>query len=138
MLLCGYVHGYEGYAASEVGFGVRVAAALGVQTLIVTNASGGIDPTLVPGDIVAIADQLNLTGTSVLCGPNDERLGPRFVDMTDAYSPAAGAGRRGRAGGAGLTAARGGLRRRRRPGLRNAGRGARWAPGWWVCQRCTK
>jgi purine-nucleoside phosphorylase len=88
LLLCGRVHGYEGYAASEVGFGVRVAAALGVQTLIVTNAAGGIDPTMAPGEIVAIADQLNLTGTSALCGPNDERLGPRFVDMTDAYSPA--------------------------------------------------
>jgi len=88
LLLCGRVHGYEGYAASEVGFGVRVAAALGVQTLIVTNAAGGIDPTMAPGEIVAIADQLNLTGTSALSGPNDERLGPRFVDMTDAYSPA--------------------------------------------------
>ncbi len=88
LLLCGRVHGYEGYAASEVGFGVRVAAALGVQTLIVTNAAGGIDPTMAPGEIVAIADQLNLTGTSALGGPNDERLGPRFVDMTDAYSPA--------------------------------------------------
>ena len=88
LLLCGRVHGYEGYAAAEVGFGVRVAAALGVHTLIVTNAAGGIDPALTPGEIVAIADHLNLTGTSVLCGPNDERLGPRFVDMTDAYSPA--------------------------------------------------
>jgi purine-nucleoside phosphorylase len=88
LLLCGRVHGYEGYAASEVGFGVRVAAALGVQTLIVTNAAGGIDPTMTPGEIVAIADQLNLTGTSALSGPNDEKLGPRFVDMTDAYSPA--------------------------------------------------
>jgi len=88
LLLCGRVHGYEGYAASEVGFGVRVAAAMGVQTLIVTNAAGGIDPTMAPGEIVAIADQLNLTGTSALSGPNDERLGPRFVDMTDAYSPA--------------------------------------------------
>jgi purine-nucleoside phosphorylase len=88
LLLCGRVHGYEGYAACEVGFGVRVAAVLGVGTVIVTNVSGGIDPSLVPGEIVAIADQLNLTGASVLSGPNDERLGPRFVDMTDAYSPA--------------------------------------------------
>jgi purine-nucleoside phosphorylase len=88
LLLCGRVHGYEGYAASEVGFGVRVAAALGVGTLIVTNAAGGIDASFVPGEIVAIADQLNLTGASALSGPNDERLGPRFVDMTDAYSPA--------------------------------------------------
>jgi purine-nucleoside phosphorylase len=86
LLLCGRVHTYEGYAPCEVSFGVRVAAALGVGTLIVTNAAGGIDPLLVPGEIVAISDQLNLTGTSVLAGPNDERLGPRFVDMTETYS----------------------------------------------------
>ncbi len=87
LILCGRVHGYEGYDASEVGFGVRVAAALGARTLIVTNASGGIDPAMRPGEIVAISDHLNLTGTSPLSGPNDERLGPRFVDMTAAYSP---------------------------------------------------
>jgi len=88
LLLCGRVHGYEGYAASEVGFGVRVAAALGARTLIATNASGGVDPALSPGQIVAISDHINLTGASPLTGPNDERLGPRFVDMTDAYAPA--------------------------------------------------
>ncbi|HET6148685.1 MAG TPA: purine-nucleoside phosphorylase [Polyangia bacterium] len=88
LLLCGRVHVYEGYPACEVGFGVRVAAALGTTTLIVTNAAGGIDPSFVPGEIVAISDQLNLTGASVLSGPNDERLGPRFVDMSDAYAPA--------------------------------------------------
>jgi purine-nucleoside phosphorylase len=88
LVLCGRVHGYEGYDAGEVGFGVRVAAALGARTLIVTNASGGIEPTMQPGQIVAISDHLNLTGTSPLTGPNDERLGPRFVDMTAAYSPA--------------------------------------------------
>jgi purine-nucleoside phosphorylase len=88
LLLCGRVHGYEGYAASEVGFGVRVAAALGARTLVATNASGGVDPALTPGQIVAISDHINLTSTSPLTGPNDERLGPRFVDMTDAYAPA--------------------------------------------------
>lgn len=88
LLLCGRVHGYEGYAASEVGFGVRVSAALGARTLIVTNAAGGVNPAFVAGDIVAISDHINLTGSSPLTGPNDERLGPRFVDMTDAYSPA--------------------------------------------------
>ena len=88
LLLCGRVHGYEGYPPCEVGFGVRVAAALGVRTLIVTNAAGGVDPTLSAGDIVAISDHINLTGASPLTGPNDERLGPRFVDMTDAYDPA--------------------------------------------------
>jgi purine-nucleoside phosphorylase len=88
MLLCGRVHGYEGYPASEVGFSVRVAAALGVRTLIATNASGGVDPAFGPGEIVAISDQINLTSQSPLTGPNDERLGPRFLDMTDAYAPA--------------------------------------------------
>jgi purine-nucleoside phosphorylase len=87
LLLCGRVHGYEGYSPCEIGFGVRVVAALGARTLIVTNASGGVDPTLPPGEIVAISDHINLTGISTLTGPNDERLGPRFVDMTDAYDP---------------------------------------------------
>jgi purine-nucleoside phosphorylase len=88
LLLCGRVHAYEGYPASEVGFGVRVAAALGARTLITTNASGGVDPSFKPGQLVAISDQINLTGQSPLTGPNDERLGPRFLDMTDAYAPA--------------------------------------------------
>jgi purine-nucleoside phosphorylase len=88
LVFCGRVHGYEGYPASEVGFGVRVAATLGVGTLIATNVSGGVDATLAEGEIVAIADHLNLTGTSPLTGPNDERLGPRFADMTDTYTPA--------------------------------------------------
>lgn len=87
LLLCGRVHGYEGYSPCEIGFGVRVVAALGVRTIIVTNASGGVDPALAPGEIVAISDHINLTGVSPLSGPNDERLGPRFVDMTDAYDP---------------------------------------------------
>jgi len=88
LLLCGRVHGYEGYPPAEVGFGVRVVAAMGVQTLIVTNAAGGVDPAFAPGEIVAISDHINLTSASPLTGPNDERLGPRFVDMTDAYDPA--------------------------------------------------
>jgi purine-nucleoside phosphorylase len=87
LVFCGRVHGYEGYPASEVGFGVRVAATLGVGTLIVTNVSGGIDPSYEEGEIIAISDHLNLTGHSPLTGPNDERLGPRFVDMSDTYSP---------------------------------------------------
>jgi purine-nucleoside phosphorylase len=87
LLLCGRVHGYEGYSPCEIGFGVRVVAALGVRTMVVTNASGGVDPALAPGEIVAISDHINLTGVSPLTGPNDERLGPRFVDMTDAYDP---------------------------------------------------
>ncbi len=88
LIFCGRVHGYEGYPPGEVGFGARVAATLGVGTFIVTNVSGGLDPALEQGEIVAISDHLNLTGGSPLGGPNDERLGPRFVDMTDTYTPA--------------------------------------------------
>lgn len=87
LVFCGRVHGYEGYPASEVGFGIRLAANLGVSTAIVTNVSGGIDPALKVGEIVAISDHINLTGQSPLTGPNDERIGPRFVDMTDTYAP---------------------------------------------------
>lgn len=88
LALCGRVHGYEGYPPDEVGFGMRVAATLGVTAVIVTNVTGGIDPSLEIGEIVAISDHVNLTGGSPLRGPNDERLGPRFVDMTDTYTPA--------------------------------------------------
>jgi purine-nucleoside phosphorylase len=87
LVLCGRVHAYEGYCASEVGFAVRVAATLGAHAAIVTNVSGGVDPALEVGEIVAISDHVNLTGASPLTGPNDERLGPRFVDMAEAYTP---------------------------------------------------
>jgi purine-nucleoside phosphorylase len=87
LVLCGRVHAYEGYCASEVGFGVRMAATLGAHSLIVTNVAGGVDPAFEVGEIVAISDHINLTGASPLTGPNDERLGPRFVDMTDVYTP---------------------------------------------------
>jgi purine-nucleoside phosphorylase len=83
----GRAHLYEGYTAREVVFGVRLMAWLGAKTVIVTNAAGGISSELEAGDLMAIADQINLSGTSSLLGPNDERLGPRFVDMTQAYDP---------------------------------------------------
>ena len=88
LIFCGRIHTYEGYPASEIAFPVRVAAALGVQTLIVTNVAGGIEPSFAVGEIVVIRDHINLTGTSPLGGPNDERLGPRFVDMSEPYAPA--------------------------------------------------
>ncbi len=88
LVLCGRVHAYEGYPASEVGFALRVAGTLGAHSVVVTNVSGGVDPAFDVGEIVAISDHINLTGVSPLTGPNDERLGPRFVDMADAYTPA--------------------------------------------------
>jgi len=83
----GRTHLYEGHSPSEIAFGVRLMAVLGARTLIVTNAAGGISPVLEAGDLMAITDQLNLTGTSSLIGPNTQRQGPRFLDMTAAYDP---------------------------------------------------
>ena len=87
-VLKGRAHLYEGHPAAKVVFGVRVLGRLGVESLVLTNACGAIDPTVTPGTLVAISDHLNLQGTSPLVGPNDEALGPRFPDMTDAYDPA--------------------------------------------------
>ena len=83
----GRAHLYEGRSAHEVAFGVRLMAMLGARTLIITNAAGGISPAFEAGDLMAITDQLNLTGTSSLVGPNEVELGERFVDMTAAFDP---------------------------------------------------
>jgi purine-nucleoside phosphorylase len=83
----GRAHLYEGIGADRVAFGVRVLGRLGIRSLVVTNAAGGIDPEYRPGLLVLIADHVNLQGTSALVGPNDDALGPRFPDMSDAYDP---------------------------------------------------
>ena len=83
----GRAHLYEGIGADRVVFGVRVLGALGIRSLVVTNASGGINPEFEPGQLVLISDHVNLQGTSALVGPNDDALGPRFPDMSDAYDP---------------------------------------------------
>jgi purine-nucleoside phosphorylase len=89
--LQGRVHAYEGWSAADVAFGVRVLFSVGVKTLVVTNASGGIAAGLAPGDLVRITDHLNLTGQNPLTGTNDDAVGPRFPDMSEAYDPALGA-----------------------------------------------
>jgi purine-nucleoside phosphorylase len=83
----GRAHLYEGIPADRAVFGVRVLGRLGVRTLVVTNAAGGIDDSYRPGQLVLISDHVNLMGTSPLVGPNDDTLGPRFPDMSDAYDP---------------------------------------------------
>jgi len=83
----GRAHLYEGHSPTEVAFGVRLMALLGAKTLIVTNAAGGISPELEAGDLMAITDQINLTGASSLVGPEPYQRGPRFLDMTAAFQP---------------------------------------------------
>lgn len=84
----GRFHVYEGYTQQQIVFPVRVMQSLGAQTLIVSNACGGMDPLWAPGDLMLIADHINLLGGSPLVGPNEERVGPRFPDMSRAYDRA--------------------------------------------------
>ena len=87
-ILCmqGRLHGYEGYSPFEVTYPIRIAGLLGIKNVILTNASGGINPLLEPGQVVLINDHINLTGMNPLVGPNNDRFGIRFPDMSDAYS----------------------------------------------------
>ena len=81
----GRVHLYEGYSAKEVAFPTRVFGRMGVRALILTNAAGGINLEYKQGALVVVTDHINLQGPNPLVGPNDERFGPRFPDMTQAY-----------------------------------------------------
>jgi purine-nucleoside phosphorylase len=84
----GRTHLYEGYSAKEVSFPIRVFTRMGIKAVILTNAAGGINLKYSQGALVAIRDHINLQGQNPLVGPNDERFGPRFPDMTQAYSTA--------------------------------------------------
>jgi purine-nucleoside phosphorylase len=83
----GRVHLYEGHSAATVAFPARVLIALGARVLIVTNAAGGCNPAWQPGTLMLIRDHIDLLRDHALRGPNDDRLGPRFPDMTKAYAP---------------------------------------------------
>ena len=85
-VLAGRSHFYEGHPMATVVFATRVVAALGVKMLLLTNAAGGINTSFGQGALMVIDDHLNLVGTNPLVGPNDERFGPRFPDMTEVYS----------------------------------------------------
>ncbi len=84
----GRAHLYEGHAPAKVVFGVRVLGSLGVRTLVLSNACGAVDTSLSPGQLALVSDHLNLQGSSPLVGANDDELGPRFPEMSDAYDPA--------------------------------------------------
>jgi len=85
-VMAGRVHLYEGYTPAQVTFGVRVLGSLGVRSIVFTNAAGGINLELERGGLVLISDHINLQGSNPLAGPNDDSLGPRFPDMSEAWS----------------------------------------------------
>jgi purine-nucleoside phosphorylase len=84
----GRFHRYEGYDLGQVTFAVRVLHALGARTLIVSNACGGMHPLWAPGELMLLSDHINLLGDNPLVGPNDDRMGPRFPDLSAPYDPA--------------------------------------------------
>jgi purine-nucleoside phosphorylase len=86
IVLAGRAHLYEGYSSQQVTFGISELYRRGVKSIVLTNAAGGINEKYRPGDLVLISDHINLLGTNPLTGPNDDLLGPRFPDMTEAYS----------------------------------------------------
>jgi purine-nucleoside phosphorylase len=88
IVLSGRAHPYEGYSQRESTLLLRAVIALGIETLVLTNAAGGLDPAYEPGDVMLIGDHLNLSGENPLLGPNLDRFGTRFPPMTDAYDPA--------------------------------------------------
>jgi purine-nucleoside phosphorylase len=86
-VLNGRVHFYEGYSPAQIVFPIRVLGRLGVKTLVMTNAAGSVNVNYKPGELMIVTDHVNYMGINPLIGPNDERFGPRFFDMSDAYDP---------------------------------------------------
>jgi purine-nucleoside phosphorylase len=86
IVLAGRAHLYEGYTAAQVTFGIRELARRGARSVVLTNAAGAVNTQFHPGDLVLISDHINLLGSNPLTGPNDDSLGPRFPDMSEAYS----------------------------------------------------
>ncbi|MBI4575606.1 MAG: purine-nucleoside phosphorylase [Planctomycetes bacterium] len=107
LVLSGRLHAYEGHPVADCAFPARLAASLGVRGLVLTNSAGGIRADLSPGDLMLIEDHMNLSGRNPLVGPHDAALGPRFPDMTEAYSRRLREAALGAAAALGLPLARG-------------------------------
>ncbi len=107
VLMQGRVHLYEGRSAQDIALAVHLLKALGAERLIVTNAAGALNPDFAPGDVMLIEDHLNFTGANPLTGPNDDRLGLRFPDLSRAYDPALSAAALRAAEAAGVNLRRG-------------------------------
>jgi purine-nucleoside phosphorylase len=86
LVMAGRAHLYEGYTAQQITFGIRELKRRGAQAVVLTNAAGGVNLGYHPGQLVLISDHLNLMGANPLIGPNEDEMGPRFPDMTEAYS----------------------------------------------------
>ena len=86
IVLSGRFHYYEGYTMQEVTLPIQILKEIGIEKVILSNAAGGMNPTFKVGDVMLIKDHINLFGDNPLLGPNDDRLGPRFLDMSEAYS----------------------------------------------------
>lgn len=86
VILAGRFHYYEGYKASEITGYIKVLKEIGIEKLLLTNAAGGINRDFIPGDLMVIEDHINYANVNPLIGPNDDSFGPRFFDMSDAYS----------------------------------------------------
>ena len=102
LLLSGRAHAYEGWSHRVSTILLRACLSLGIRTVVVTNASGGINPAFDPGDVMVISDIINMSGDNPLAGPNIDKLGPRFVSMTDALDAGLRARARAAAGRAGV------------------------------------
>lgn len=83
----GRIHAYEGHPPDAIAAPIRILRRLGAERIVLTNAAGGLRPEMKPGTLMIITDHINLSGFNPLVGPNDDRIGPRFPDMTDAYDP---------------------------------------------------
>ena len=85
-VLCGRVHYYEGLGLDAVVFPIRMLARMGICSLVITSAAGGVNPAFTPGSLVVLSDHINLLGSNPMIGPQDERLGSRFADMSEVYN----------------------------------------------------